>query len=242
MKKLFSLMLLCATMILSFSACSSDEESIKPAEEVIFTLDYTFSDKGNMTRSNGEEVYGNFYDKYIKTKILTPTTYSLIFTNTESGARANINGFWSNKDAIRLIEGEYEVTGSSKPIKSDEAVLDTVSLVFNETINITKDMSSITLHAGYDSFLLLFDVANTSQIEYNYEYSSQVFDYCRLSNDDEVYWLITNRTSNTDLTLTRLDGKKSVIHLDDFPFEVGKYYYFNDMTNSFDIPKMEPGN
>ena len=26
------------------------------------------------------------------------------------------------------------------------------------------------------------------------------------------------------------------------PIEIGKYYYFNDITNSFDIPKMESGN
>lgn len=44
------------------------------------------------------------------------------------------------------------------------------------------------------------------------------------------------------LVVTRNDGQKSNINLVDIPFEKGKYYYFNDMTNSFDIPKMESGN
>ena len=29
---------------------------------------------------------------------------------------------------------------------------------------------------------------------------------------------------------------------DDIPFEKGKYYYFNDIDNSFNIPPMEEGN
>ena len=37
------------------------------------------------------------------------------------------------------------------------------------------------------------------------------------------------------------DGKSSSIELDDMPFEKGKYYYFNDISNSFDIPPMEAG-
>lgn len=33
-----------------------------------------------------------------------------------------------------------------------------------------------------------------------------------------------------------------LLELDDIPFEKGKYYYFNDIDNSFNIPPMEEGN
>ena len=36
--------------------------------------------------------------------------------------------------------------------------------------------------------------------------------------------------------------KEYLIELDDIPFEKGKYYYFNDIDNSFNIPPMEEGN
>ena len=38
------------------------------------------------------------------------------------------------------------------------------------------------------------------------------------------------------------DGMKSTIYLQDIPFTIGKYYYFNNMTNSFDLPPMDSGN
>ena len=38
------------------------------------------------------------------------------------------------------------------------------------------------------------------------------------------------------------NNTNSIIELDDIPFEKGKYYYFNDIDNSFNIPPMEEGN
>ena len=48
-------------------------------------------------------------------------------------------------------------------------------------------------------------------------------------------------TTGNDIVIKRNDSSSS-INLDNVPFEKGKYYYFNDILNSFDIPPMESGN
>ena len=159
MKKYFSMMLVLASF-LGLASCANDE--IYTPQEVGLTLDYTFAESGSMTRAAGEEVYGSFYEKYIKTKKLTPTTYSLIFTN----------GVWGNKDAIRLMEGEYTVAGTSAPQPIEDEMLshhisDTVFISFDETVHISKDMTSITLTAKYDSYLLMFDKDNCNEAYYH---------------------------------------------------------------------------
>lgn len=45
MKKIFGLMLLCATMVLSLSSCSDDEEVFVTTEQVIGTWDVIGADK-----------------------------------------------------------------------------------------------------------------------------------------------------------------------------------------------------
>lgn len=54
------------------------------------------------------------------------------------------------------------------------------------------------------------------------------------------YW--NGNTSPNRISVKRKDGKYSHIVLDKVPFEKGKYYYFNDIDNSFNIPPMEEGN
>ncbi len=250
MKKLLSMMLITASAV-CFTACSNDDEPYVP-QEVEFTLDYTFIESGAMTRATGAEVYNDFYEKYIETRQLTPTTYSLTFTNQETGAVATINGRWDKKDGIRLTEGVYEVTGTSTPIhktlKGEPS--DTVYLSFNETINITKDMPELLLHAHYDSYLLMFDGENAQELYYEHYYDSG---YANTPVKHNLYKagailsiFIQDLKYRGDrahyIYLTRNDGHKITITLDKFPFEKGKFYYFNDMTNLFDIPKMESGN
>lgn len=222
MKRLFSMMLIMVSMMCVCSSCSEDE--IYVPQEVAFTLDYTFAESGSMTRATGEEVYSSFYDKYIKTKQLTPTTYSLTFTNKE--------------------------TGSSAPRIKTGSPSDTVYISFSETIHMTKDMTNLTLTAIYDSYLLLFDAQNISKCRFIHDTSnnSQTYINKDLNNTGEVFNLFikdfnyTTSTYRPFVELTRPDGMISKIYLNKFPFEKGKYYYFNDMTNSFDIPKMESGN
>lgn len=239
------MMLVVASVVCVFSSCSEDE--IYVPQEVAFTLDYTFAESGSMTRATGEEVYSSFYDKYIKTKQLTPTTYSLTFTNKATGLIAEINGRWDDKDGIRLPEGTYSVEGISHRIYREsldvhsEYVSDTTFLFFNEEVHITKDQNVLNLTAKYDSYLLIFDAETIRTIEYI------GLKRWSLTNHDNLATLFINR--QTDLAskddyinIQRTNGSIAKIYLKNIPFEKGKYYYFNDMTNSFDIPKMESGN
>lgn len=236
------------------SSTSSEIPSDEPKEEVEFKLDYTFSESGDMTRATGEEVYTEFYDKYIKTKVLTPKSYTLEFIpKGESNSVIKINGNWNDKDCVRLPEGEYTVIGTSYPLEEyakigiKELPSDTVYISFNETVNIVNDMTTLTLNAKYDSFLLLFDRENTSKIELN-ETSKQ------LSCDESCYWLFAKETSWTNwdngfsfthylgAKIIRNNGVEVDVEFGKLSLTKGKYYYFNDMTNSFDIPMMESGN
>jgi hypothetical protein len=61
-------------------------------------------------------------------------------------------------------------------------------------------------------------------------YILYIHDFPIIGSNDNFIWLIRN------------DNSQIKIELEKQPFEKGKYYYFNDMTNSFDIPKMESGN
>ena len=244
MKKFLLSMVLCVIVSFLFSC----EKEYIP-QEIELSLDYTFVESGNMSRASGEEVYTNFYNKYIKSKMLTPKTYELVFTNKETGATSSINGRWDRNDGIRLVEGQYEVVGHSLPLhKRDyyQELSDSVYIAFNETVTIRKDDAKLTLKALHDAFLLMFDKDNTEMI------------YCKckgyanvqpLIYDENNFWLFMQKTymdnDKTDafyLEIYRTDGMKSTIYLQDIPFTIGKYYYFNNMTNSFDLPPMDSGN
>lgn len=250
MKKKFVAMLIMASLVY-FTACSNDEEPYVP-QEVEFTLDYTFVESGSMTRATGEELYNDFYAKYIETRQLTPTTYSLTFTNQETGATATIDGRWNKKDGIRLPEGTYSVSGKSTPqLKYDKMIpSDTVCLSFNELVTIQKDMQVLNLTALYDSYLLLFDATNNISAKFCHTSSNNSNvdiknDLYKAGDLLSVFIKDFNYGSSyliPKIILTRVDNEEITINLDKIPFEKGKYYYFNDMTNSFDIPKMESGN
>ena len=225
------------------SSASSEIPSDEPKEEVEFKLDYTFAEIGDMTRATGEEVYTMFYNKYIKTKELTPKSYSLRFTRIKTNAYAEFNGYWDTDDGIRLPEGEYIVTGTSHPKNASVNVSDSVHLVFQDTVNITKDMKLLTLKAKYDSYLLLFDADNNNRVTFNPgENNYKSFELKKSS--DNIFYLFIQAvySSSTNIGIAHNSGKFSYIYLSKMPFEKGKYYYFNDMTNSFDIPMMESGN
>lgn len=242
-------------LIVLMSSCSNSDSPIEP-QMVDLKLDFTLSESGSMSRATGSDVYDAFYEESIKTKKLTPKTYHLEFRQKSSSVIKTIlevNGLWEANNGIRLPEGEYTVTGYSRPIeptKKDSytfryAPSDSVYLSFKEDVAITKDMSKLELHAIYDSYLLLFDTDKTKKIiisGLNKE----------ISSNSSVYWIfVNNKEYGSDnyingfyykLSINRKNGDNCQLNLEYYPFEMGKYYYFNDMTNSFDIPKMESGN
>ena len=191
----------------------------------------------------GSSVYTDFYEKYIKTKVLTPKNFVLTFKNKESGATATIRGNWEKNHSLKLLTGEYEVTGTSHP--ESTMCSDTVYLCFEENISINNETTGINLTAIYDSYLLLLDKSDKEQVIYRFNSttggsgSSHPF-----SNKDSLYYMFFNQLYGTGTNLISIvkNRKTSSIYIDNLPFETGRYYYFNDLSNSFDIPPMEEGN
>ena len=248
MKKMFYIGLLALVLC----GCSKEEVDTTP-KEVEVKLDYTFAESGSMTRA-GADAYTNFYNSYIKNKVLTPSCYTLTFKNIETEATATINGHWNSQDGIRLTEGEYEVTGTSKPIVRYE-YSDSVFLSFNEKVTLKRDDTKLTLNANYDSFLLMFDAGNSKDILLSTDIMSNGSPEQHLIKNNNIYWIFMQDVLSSykygggdsskyyyRIVATRPDEKTSSIPLRNIPFEKGKYYYFNDMTNSFDIPPMDSGN
>ena len=81
---------------LVFIGCSKESSSEQIPTEVEVSLDFSFTESGSMTRA-GSTAYTDFYNKYIKTKQLTPKNFDLTFTNKETGATATIKGNWNKK-------------------------------------------------------------------------------------------------------------------------------------------------
>lgn len=237
MRKLLFLSL----VILMAFGCSNEEQENLPPQEVTVNIDYAFWESGSMTKA-GADLYADFYEKYIKTKLITPKNYSLGFKNKETNAIASIKGKWDNKDGIKLLEGEYEITGTSSPVSVNK--LDTLYMSFNETVTINNNTANITLTAKHNSYMLLFDKENIKSIEYSAYDGSRQRRYEIGYLDDVYYMFINNLLGGKEdyLTITRNNDVSSTIHLTNIPFEKGKYYYFNDITNSFDIPPMTEGN
>lgn len=236
-----------ATLIIVGCGDDKVEEIIAQTDpqEVTVTFDYSFWESGSMTKSTGNELYTTFYNKYIKTKTLTPRSYALTLKNLKTGESSYIRGYWDKKEGIKLMEGTYEVTGISSPIYSSFLYqkLDTVYLAFKENIAISSNTTSINLSAKYDSFMLMFDTDNTKSINYGYGENSS--NNITLSKVDNIFYMFLDKLStagNDRLRIKRISGSESNVYISKTPFENGKYYYFNDITNSFDIPPMEEGN
>lgn len=243
MKKI--LFLLMAVLIVV--GCSSENEEERLPQAVKVTLDYTFWESGSMTRS-GKDVYKSFYDNYIKTKVLTPKNYSLTLKNTATGEISEIKGHWDKKEGIKLMEGTYELTGTSSPLYTSTTTrkVDTLFLAFKENIIINQTTTTVNLSAKHDSYMLILDADNTKSINYNFgTLDGDVNKTIKLSKVDNVYFMFVSSLSEGKLdrlTITRNTGSVSTVNLSNTPFEKGKYYYFNDITNSFDVPPMDEGN
>lgn len=223
-------------------ACSNDSE---PIENISFSIDYTLMESGSMSRG-GEDVYSRFYNEMVKTKKIAPENYSLKFSTLDSEHQVmSVNGTWSEKNSIILPSGTYNVTGTSHP--TTQSNCDSLYIVFDEAVQITSAMTKLMLKAKYDCYLLLFSTENITKVEATQANTTSLFN---LPKTNEVFYLFVNyipysSISNNrvlDIFITKNDGNKIVINLSKLGLEKGKYYYFNDVTNTFDIDPMENGN
>lgn len=250
------LLCFCSVALLCFvlPACSS-KESVEPEivkEEINVKLDYALMSSGSMSRA-GEDIYADFFEGCINNKLLAPQNYELTFKNNEGTGWAikEVNGKWGENEGVRLVEGTYTVEGATSPKYipyTPKFAGDSIWLSFDERIEIKPDTKKLVLSAKYECFLLLFDADNISSIDAYYYYSNN--SKHSLQKYKNIYYLFVNKNCETDynrdswlmLKITRPSGTSIILNLGNMSFENGKYYYFNDVTNSFDLEPMEQGN
>lgn len=238
-------------LFFTLHSCTQNEEINQSLEEVTLKLGYDFFESGNMTRS-GNELYAEFFNKYIKTKKFTPRIYELSFKNITNGDSLVVRGNWENNDFLSLSKGTYKIKGISYPISSLKAgtaryiAQDTVSLCFDETIEVVENMNNLILKASYDCFMLMFDRDNFKKIIFGDEDMHPVVSAYEI---DDIYYMFFRdkkiiddiSTTFSSLNCTRNDGNITELWLNKFNFEKGKYYYFHDINGEFELPEMEPG-
>ena len=232
MRKIFRLMLLCATMV-AVSSCENENTTNK-SEMVDVSFGVKFVESGSMTRG-AEDAYSSFYNNHIKTKELVPKYYDLTITNSKNDTVAVLRGEW-DITSLQLPTGTYRVTGTS------DGDFSITSLKFDEEINITSS-GTIILTAQYDCFLLMFPTNNGA---YTYEYviggGSTYKNYDMPMVDDVCYMFIETLTSFNSICYN-LGAHDNYLYVNNesFDFQNGYYYYFNVVSGSFDIPMMENG-
>lgn len=242
MKKL----ILFASVLIGLTGCGSDEsvQPEMPKQDVSFSLDFTFIESGSMGGRGGADAYTTFYNDYIKTKILTPKTYSLTFKNTDNGLTTTFAGHWGDNAMIKLPEGQYEVTGTSTPTAY---TVDSLKMSFNETVTLSKQTSSVTLSAVNESYLLMFDATTIESVLYDRNVSYSGNKYLGKKAGNIIYLFMGHTTggpynNSHRLTISNLNGNTSTISdITKYPFEKGKWYYFDNISNDFNIPPMEEG-
>ena len=238
MRRILCLFAILATIF----ACSKD---LSEPTEVSVSIDYTLPESGDMGRS-GAALYAEFYSKYISTRKLTPTTFSLTFTNTKDESSVTIEDKWTDNHGLKLPAGTYKVEGKSYPKSKytgqyEKRLIDTLWLKFNEEIEIKPDTKRLKLNASYDSFMLFFDADGISSIGSSVSGTNEYND--TVKKVDEIYYLFLQTAKvGHRLTIDRENGGFAVLDLGKMTLEKGKYYYFGNIETGYDLPEMESGN
>lgn len=247
MKRLFNqFATLC--VVLCLHSCGNEEveafqEDSSTPKEVEFTIDYSFS-SGSMTRSTNDDIYTKFFNDYIKTKKITPKHYFLSFIDATTKQKTEVSGTWTEKGLVRLLEGNYTVSGSSINKSNYKYVRDSLVLSFNDNISINSKTTSINLKAGYSCSLVFFDTSITSKVRYYSPSYYEAIDENLKELNGYFYGFVQSFPSseNTYFEITRKNEKTIKIYSNNLNLENGKYYFFNDVTGGFDLVPMTPGN
>lgn len=236
-------MVLCAVALLPSCSNDTENEQIQEQESVKVTFIYTLdtSNGGAMSRAiTNAEVFNEFYAKITSGELVAPS-YNLTLTEVTTGAVYAFNGKWDSHDLITLRTGTYNVVGESKA--EGENIQDKCSFTFNEQIEINAESSTITLHANYDCFLLIFNNSQIESLENNNGsvqspfYTFETYKYAFVN--DKLF--IEEQKNNAYILGKYTDNAEFKIFTGNLKFEKGKYYVYNSVSNGFDVPPMEEG-
>jgi hypothetical protein len=210
-----------------------------------------------VTKSN--PIYLDFYTKYIASKVLTPRTYNLTFEGLSYDVNGqkiliSVNGTWGTQGLISLAPDRYIVHGSSSPTQYTLAG-DTCYLGFNDTINVTESETHYTVKAIYDCSLILVD---TTGIDHTFMMASPstwmdhgpagapipyTYTSTMMKTDGFYHTFLKSRyvapgRVELDLVITKRDKKQVPIYLWTYKWEEGKYYYFGNTDNTYNLVPM----
>jgi hypothetical protein len=258
-------------LLLTIMMClSCTKEPIESTEtgNVTVTLNYVFPSRSGDITTKGESPYLGFYNKYISGKVLTPRTYYLVFESigvTPNFAQA-MGGKWGSKIFIPLPTGKYSVTGQSVPLKYNVCG-DTCYLIFHDTINITQSSTDITLKAYYNCSLILLDTTDVKSTELftNDVLPADAIKPTMLKTADFYHIFYADGPANGNgcnkvnlnlkitsrQILTTQDeyfpftiyvrNKSLTMYLYLYKWDAGKYYYFEETANGYDLAPMTNG-
>lgn len=246
--------LLMNVVLLGFSACGSDdvlgEKQPTQKDEAkvyfVYTLDTSSGTPMSHVRAKAaktnQEVFDEFYTK-IKSGDLVAPTYELTLTEVNTGTVYTFRGQWNRHDLITLNTGTYHVVG--KTTAEGDNIQEKCSFIFDEVCNIDITSSVVTLHATYDSFLLIFNNSDIQSLQnYNGSSLSSFFtfgtSYKYAFVKDQLY--VSDKKSEAYILGKYTDGAEFKVFTGNLDFEKGKYYVYNSVSNSFDVPPMEEGN
>lgn len=208
---------------------------------IAVSFDYALPESGSMTRATAAEVYDSFYESFIKTRELLPTLYTLSFKTMEGVEVASISGDWSNNKPVMLSTGKYQVTGTSKGHVTYNDYYYRAPLIFEEVIEINENTSSITLHAIYDCFLLLFDAEGKTNFRWSADGSASSGISGDVPQAGNWFYIFVQEFKANGNVQWNYGGKQNRIWMGGLYFQKGYYYYYNDLAGSFEVPKMKPG-
>jgi len=228
-------------IILSFFLFfSCTKKSLLSESSVKFTIDYGFNFYSSSMQVKDINVdYTNFYNKYIGGRLLTPYSYNITFVGSK-GLIFNVNGVWKNNDFYTLPEDKYIVTGKSYPI-SNNYVSDSCYINITDTILISQSTKKIIVKAKYDCYLILVDKSNVNNININ---MNNINYQGNLKYNEYFYYLFINNLGNydinrmVDLQIWKNNSTSSVVKIDKYPFQYGKYYYLSFINGDYLLPQM----
>lgn len=228
-------------LLMALGVISSCGKTQPEAQMVAVTFDFALPESGSMTRATAAEVYDTFYESYIKTRELLPTQFTLSFKTMDGVDVASISGDWSSNKPVMLSTGKYQVTGSSKGHVTYNDYYHRAPLKFDEVIEINENTSSITLHAIYDCFLLLFDADGKTYFRWSADGSANNGTSGDVNKAGNWYYIFVQQFGANGSVRWYYGGKENYLSMANFNFQKGFYYYYNDLAGSFEVPKMQPG-
>lgn len=249
MNKLQSRIIILLMCILSIglSACSNNEDSQEGQNSndetkvyFVYTLDTSTGNSMTRAASTDEEVFNEFYAK-IKTGELVAESYDLTLTEVTTGAKYTFKGKWNSHDLVTLRTGTYKVVGTSTA--EGENIQEKCSFTFNEQVEISITSKVITLHANYDSALLIFNNSDIQSLQ-NFN-GNDLVSFFTFSTYKYAFvnGLLYQDSKNNEAYIMGkyTDNAEFKIFTSNLNFEKGKYYVYNSVSNGFDIPPMDEG-